>query len=105
MDDETAQRIHVRIDETHKLINEVKLTSAEQCRDMKNLTTNVNNFIEKVDKSIFDTEVGFIVKTKTKLSSFCTQIKNQWYLIGLLLLGVFGIAWGVICELYKVRPH
>jgi CRISPR/Cas system-associated protein Csm6 len=96
MDDQTAERIHLRIDETHKLINEVKLAYTAQCQDMKSLDETVKNFVKKVDKSIFDTEEGFIIKTKTKLSNLCTQVKNQWYLITLLLVGVLGIAWGVI---------
>jgi len=98
MDDQTAERIHLRIDETHKLINEVKLAYTAQTQDMKSLDETVKNFVKKVDKSIFDTEEGFIIKTKSKLSSVCTQIKNQWYLITLLLVGVLGIAWGVISK-------
>jgi len=98
MDDKTAERIHLRIDETHKLINEVKLAYTAQTQDMKSLDETVKNFVKKVDKSIFDTEEGFIIKTKSKLSSICTQVKNQWYLITLLLVGVLGIAWGVISK-------
>jgi len=101
MDDQTAERIHKRIDETHILINEVKTSYAVQTQEMKNLSEDVKGFIVKVDKSIFDTDKGFIIKTKTKLSSICTQIKNQWYLITLLLGGVFGIAWTVIIVIMK----
>jgi uncharacterized protein YaaR (DUF327 family) len=98
MDDQTAERIHDRIDETHKLINEVKLAYTAQCQDIKSLDETVKNFVKKVDKSIFDTEEGFIIKTKTKLSNLCVQVKNQWYLITLLLVGILGIAWGVISK-------
>lgn len=101
MNDDTAERIHLRIDETHKLIQDVKLAYAEQKQDMKNLSINVTNFIEKVDNSIFDTEEGFIVKTKTKLSSICTQLKNQWYLITILIAGISGVAWAVIVMMIK----
>ncbi len=98
MDDTTAERIHTRIDETHKLITDVKLAYTAQCQDMKSLDKTVTDFVKKVDKSIFDTEEGFIIKTKTKLSGMCAQLKNQWYLITLLLVGVLGIAWGVIIK-------
>ena len=96
MDEQTAERIHTRIDETHKLINEVKLAYTAQTQDMKNLNETVKAFIIKVDDSIFNTEEGFIIKTKTKLSGLCIQIKNQWYLITLLLVGILGIAWEFI---------
>ncbi len=103
MDDQTAERIHARIDETHKLINDVKLAYTAQCQDAKNLTDTVKAFINKVDDSIFHTDTGFIVSTKTKMSSLCTQVKNQWYLITLLLVGILGIAWGVVSELSKIK--
>ena len=101
MDDQTAERIHLRIDQINTTINEVKLAYTAQCQDMKSLDETVKNFVKKVDKSIFDTEEGFIIKTKTKLSSICTQIKNQWYLITLLLGGIFGIAWTIIIVIMK----
>ena len=98
MDDGFIERLHLRIDETHKLINEVKTSYAVQTQEMKKLSEDVKGFIVKVDKSVFDTDEGFIIKTKTKLSNLCVQVKNQWYLITLLLVGVLGIAWGVISK-------
>lgn len=96
VDKEFIERLHLRIDSTHDLINKVNLLYTEQKQDIKHLSEDINKFIEKVDKSIFNTEEGFIIKTKTKLSNLCVQIKNQWYLITLLLVGIFGIAWEVI---------
>ncbi len=101
MDNQTAERIHTRIDETHELINEVKLAYTSQGQDMKNLSTDVKDFIKKVDDIILHPQEGCIVKSRAKLSSLCTQVKNQWYLIALLLTGIMGIAYEVI----KNKPH
>ena len=93
IEDTTADRIHLRIDETHKLINEVKIDYATQRKVMENLDEDIKTFIKKVDDSIFHIENGHIVKTKTKLSAICVQLKNQWYIITLLFAGILGVVW------------
>ncbi len=101
MEDGFIERLHARIDETHNLINKVNLLYTAQKQDIEHLSNDINKFIDKVDKSIFHTEEGFIIKTKTKLSSLCVQTKNQWYLITLLIAGISGVAWTVIIMVIK----
>ena len=96
MEDKIASKINKRIDETHKLINDSKLIHAENKIIIGNLQTMLTNFITKVDNSIFDTEKGFIVATRVKFSSIFIQLKNQWFLIALLLMGIFSVTWGVL---------
>ena len=93
MDDQTAERIHTRIDEMHTLINQVNFSYAKQTEKIDNLCNDVTDFIKKVDNIILHPQEGCISKSKAKLSSICTQLKNQWYLISLLLIGLIGIAW------------
>lgn len=98
LDNGMAERIHKRINETHKLIIEVKLIHAENKQTMKHLEDDLKAFIIKVDNSIFDTEKGFIITAKTKFSSIFTQLKSQWFLITILLIGILGITWGVLAN-------
>lgn len=98
MNDETAERIHTRIDQINTTINNVNLLYTEQKQDIKHLSDGINKFIEKTDKIIFHTEEGFIVKTKTKLSNLCIQVKNQWYLITIIFVGILGIAWNAMSK-------
>ena len=96
MDDLTAQRIHDRIDETHKLINAANISYAVQTKSIENLSEDVKSFIKKVDDLILSPQEGCMVKNKTKLNGLCTQVKNQWALIMIILAGILGIAWEVV---------
>lgn len=96
MEDKIAEKIHKRIDETHKLINDSKIIHAGNKIVVENLKEMLTNFITKVDNSIFDTEKGFIVATRVKFSSIFTQLKNQWFLIALLLVGILSVTWRVL---------
>lgn len=90
------ERLHLRVDETHKLINETKIDYAETKQVIMALNNKMDKFCEKVDNCIFHPDDGHIVKTRTKLSAICAQLKNQWYLITLLFGGMMGIVWMVI---------
>lgn len=94
--DKFAERLHQRIDDTHKLINEVKISYAEQKQVMINLQDDIAKFCKKVDDTIYHPEDGHITKTKTKLSAICTQLKNQWYLITVLFGGLITILITII---------
>ena len=101
MDSKTEERIHERIDATHKLINDVNIDYAEQKQIMLNLGTLLKEHIKKIDDCIFHPEEGHIAKAKTNMSAICTQLKNQWYLITLLFGGVMGVMWMVIANFPK----
>lgn len=103
MDEKTENRIHDRIDETHKLINETKIDYAETRQIIQGLTSEIKGFITRVEEDMYNIENGHIIKTRTKLTSICTQLKNQWYLITLLFGGIMGIVWMTIASFQKVK--
>ena len=92
----TREEYNESIGRVHEKVELIKNSVIRSEENAKHIDETVKNFIIKVDRSVFDTEEGFIIKTKSKLTGICVQLKNQWYLITLLLVGIFGIAWGVI---------
>lgn len=93
MDDETAERIHKRIDETHTLINDIRVDMAGQKRDGEHLIRKIDGFISKVEDQIFHPEDGCMTKNKSSIKVQGNQVKLQWGLLFILLTGLLGVIW------------
>jgi len=64
INNDTGERIHRRIDETHILINNINVSFAEQKKELEHIGKTIEDFISKVDSNVFHPADGCMATNK-----------------------------------------
>jgi len=108
INNDTGERIHRRIDETHILINNINVSFAEQKKELEHIGKTIEDFISKVDSNVFHPADGCMAVNKSKFAVHDTiidgigkEFKKHWGVIMLLLTILAGSLTTVIVTIWK----